>query len=340
MIWLVVPTAWEGLPGAGQWKDLHGIRLVLTRLGNEWREFRFHEDNISELIARIGSANDTVIWYYTFWPEAMEELRRCCPQVKIVLRTVNAEARQHWTRAEKQWWRLRGLPRDIYGFLRLLSRDRRCCRVADVLAGISPWDDRHYWARLAGTTPLVAAPYFCPWPALRPDVTLQPWTQRKTDALCLAGTRDPIGRGHVAGFMALARQPAWAGRGMAASAGLLDAPPDDWPGNITALGRVAEPWPLFGASKALAVLSPLGSGCKTTVTDALAAGCYALVHPRQHDRLPPNERELAILLEPASAVDAARALAAITQPPPYAAGEIQQAQFDRAVNAWREVLAS
>jgi hypothetical protein len=56
--------------------------------------------------------------------------------------------------------------------------------------------------------------------------------------------------------------------------------------------------------------------------------------------LPPNERELAILLEPASAVDAARALAAITQPPAYAAGEIQQAQFNRAVNAWREVLAS
>lgn len=340
MIWLVVPTAWEGLPGAGQWKDLQGIRLVLTQLGNEWREFRFHDDNVSELIARIGSANDTVIWYYTFWPEAMEELKRCCPGVRIVLRTVNAEALQHWTRAEKDWRRWRGLPRDIYGFLRLLSRDRRCCRVADVLAGISPWDDRHYWTRVARGIPLISAPYFCPWPALRPNVTLPPWAQRETDALCLAGTRDPIGRGHIAGFMALARQSGWSGRSLAASAGLLDAPPDEWPGNVTPLGRVAEPWPLLGAAKAVAVLSPLGSGCKTTITDALAAGCHVFVHPRQHERLPPDERELAIPVEPTSAADAALALACVAQPPPYAAGEIQQAQFDHAVTAWQEVLAS
>ena len=98
MIWLVVPTAWEGLPGAGQWKDLHGIRLVLTRLGNEWREFRFHEDNISELIARIGSANDTVIWYYTFGRKPWRTAALLSTGENRL--TVNAEARQHWTRAE------------------------------------------------------------------------------------------------------------------------------------------------------------------------------------------------------------------------------------------------
>lgn len=340
MIWLVVPTAWEGAPGAGQWKDLQGIRLVLARLATEWREFRFDGENIGELADLIGSADATAIWYYSFWPEAMEELKRRCPQVRIVLRTVNAEALQHWTRAQKDWRKWRGLPRDIYGFLRLLMRDRRCCRVADVLAGISPWDDRHYWARLARRIRQVSAPYFCPWPALQPDVPLQPWAQRDTDALCLAGTRDSIGRGHVAGFMALARQPAWAGRRMTASAGLLAAPPDDWPAQVTALGRVAEPWPLLGAAKAVAVLSPLGSGCKTTVTDGLAAGCHVLVHSRQHERLPPHERELAIPIDPASATDAARALVCVAQPPPDEAGEIQQAQFERAVTAWREVLAS
>ena len=80
MIWLVVPTTWEGRPGAGQWKDLQGIRLVLARLGAAWKEFRFDGGNVGELAAQIGSAADVAIWYYTFWPEAMEELKRRCPQ--------------------------------------------------------------------------------------------------------------------------------------------------------------------------------------------------------------------------------------------------------------------
>ena len=338
MIWLVVPTTWEGRPGAGQWKDLQGIRLVLARLGAAWKEFRFDGGNVGELAAQIGSAADVAIWYYTFWPEAMEELKRRCPQARIVLRTVNAEAFQHWTRARKDWRRLRGLPRDVYGFFRLLGRDRRCCRAADALAGISPWDDDHYWTRWAGAARRHSAPYFCPWPVLRPDVCPRPWAQREFDVVCLAGTRDAIGCGHVAGFAALARRPEWAGRRLAASAGLLDAPPDAWPGNVERLGRVAEPWEWLCNAKAVAVLSPLGYGSKTTATDALAAGCHVLVHPRQHARLPSAERALAMPVDPASADDVRRAVACLAQPPASAAAAVQREQMDRALADWKRVL--
>ncbi len=168
MIWLVVPETREGERGAGQWKDLQGIRLALDGLGVEWREFRFDDHNLQALIAQIGDLKATVIWYYTFWPEQMEELKARCPRVRMVLRTVNAEALQHWTRAGKNWRKLRGLPRDVYGFLRLLGRDRRCCRAADVLAGISPWDNAHYWSRLAGRNKAQFVPYASPWSALLP----------------------------------------------------------------------------------------------------------------------------------------------------------------------------
>ena len=57
MIWLVVPGAREGAPGAGQWKDLQGIRIVLGQLGTEWSEFRFDERNLDSLIAQIGTSN-------------------------------------------------------------------------------------------------------------------------------------------------------------------------------------------------------------------------------------------------------------------------------------------
>ena len=56
MIWLVIPGAREGAQGAGQWKDLQGIRIVLGQLAAEWREFRFDERNLDALIAPIGDS--------------------------------------------------------------------------------------------------------------------------------------------------------------------------------------------------------------------------------------------------------------------------------------------
>jgi len=340
MIRLLIPDGYEGRRGAGQWKDLQGIRIVLDQVGGEWRKFRFDGGNVGELAAQIGTAAEVVIWYYSFWPEAMEELKRCCPRVRVVLRAVNAEALQHWIRAPKNWRRPRGLTRDVYGVARLMWRDRRCARAADLLAGISAWDNAHYWQRLAGRDKVCLVPYFCPWPTLMPAVRPLPWEQRETDLLCLAGTRDPIGRGHVAGFVALARRPEWSGRRLAASAGLLEAPPDDWPQHVERLGRMDEPWTRLCGARAAAVLSPLGCGAKTTVTDALAAGCHVLVHPRQHGRLPPAERALAIPVDPTSADGVRRAVACLAQPPAHHAADLQREQMERALAEWKRGLES
>jgi hypothetical protein len=338
MNWLVVPSRYEGLPGAGQWKDLHGLRLALDRLGIDWGEFRFDGANIGELADRIGDADDTAIWYYTFWPEAMAELRHRCPRVRMALRTVNAEAFQHWLRARKDWTRIRGLPRDVYGFCRLLWRDRRCARMADALAGISPWDDARYWRRLAGHRKVFPAPYLCPWPVLWPAVRPRPWTEREDRIVCLAGARDAIGHGHLAEFAALARRPEWTGWGFAASQGLIGDSHDDLPGNVERLGRLDEPWSLLCRVKAVAVLSPVGYGFKTTITDALAAGCHVLVHPRQHERLAPEDRCRTRSCDPVTA-DISALAAALSSPPELTAAGAQAEQLERTIGAWRQVLA-
>lgn len=338
MIWLVIPGARGGARGAGQWKDLQGIRIVLGPLGVEWREFRFDERNLDALIAQVGATESTVIWYYTFWPEAMEELRRRCPRVRIVLRTVNAEAFQHWTRAGKDWRRLRGLPRDVYGWLRLLWRDRRCCRAADALAGISSWDDAHYWTRLAGGAKVKPVPYVCPWPVLLPEVKPLPWAARDNAIVCLAGTRDSIGQGHVAGFAALAKRPELSGWHFASSAGFMDASGDVLPTRVERLGRIEEPWALLCKVKAVAVLSPFGYGYKTTVADALAAGCHVLVHPRQHARLTPEEQPLCIPIDPDSESDVRRVAGTLSRSP-LDAGTAQRDQWERGSRTWKEILS-
>ena len=338
MIWLVIPGAREGAQGAGQWKDLQGIRIVLGQLAAEWREFRFDERNLGELIAQIGDSESTVIWYYTFWPEAMEELKRRCPRVRIVLRTVNAEAFQHWTRAGKDWRRLRGLPRDVYGCLRLLWRDRRCCRAADALAGISAWDDAHYWARLAGRSKVETVPYACPWPALLPDVRPASWSAREHAIVCLAGTRDPIGRSHVAGFTALARRPELSGWRFASSDGFMDASGDALPAHVERLGRIGEPWDQLCKVQAVAVLSPLGYGYKTTVADALAAGCQVLVHPRQYVRLSCEEQTRILAVDPDSEADVCRLADALSRPPAGDTADETRLQQERSGSAWKKIL--
>ena len=338
MIWLVIPGAREGERGAGQWKDLQGIRLVLSALGADWREFRFDETNVGELAERIGGTEATVVWYYTFWPEAMAELKRRCPRARIVLRTVNAEALQHWTRAKKDWRKWRGLPRDVYGFVRLLARDRRCARAAAALAGISPWDDDRYWSRLVGRDKVRHVPYVSPWPRLQAETKPLPWERREDAVLCLAGTRDAIGRAHVAGFAALAGWPEWSGWRFQLSAGFGDDSRDELPAVVERLGRIENPWERLCRVKAVALLSPLGYGYKTTVADALAAGAHVLIHPRQWARLAPAERALCLPVDPAAAADVGRAAEALARLPAWAALDLQDEQMKRGAEAWKQVL--
>jgi hypothetical protein len=337
VIHLVVPVSREGPRGAGQWKDLQGIRLVLDRLGG-FREFGFDGRNIGDLAGQIGDATDAVVWYYSFWPEPMEALRRRCPRARIVLRTVNAEALQHWTRARKDWRRLRGLPRDLYGCVRLLLRDRRSARTADALAGISPWDDQRYWVRLAGHRKATTVPYLCPWPELLPGIRPRPWGQREDLILCLPGSRDAIGHGHLEAFARLAARPELVTWRFAASAGFADPADDRLPESVERLGHLDEPWEWLCRVKAVAVLSPHGHGCKTTVADALAAGCHVLMHPRQHARLSPGEQAVVLPVDTGSDDGIGRLADRLADVPAIDAAKQQQAQWDHSLAAWSKVL--
>jgi hypothetical protein len=62
--------------------------------------------------------------------------------------------------------------------------------------------------------------------------------------------------------------------------------PDDLSLRVRRLESLEEPWDLLCSVRALAVLTPLGFGFKTTIADALDAGCHVLVHPRLAARLP------------------------------------------------------
>jgi hypothetical protein len=63
---------------------------------------------------------------------------------------------------------------------------------------------------------------------------------------------------------------------------------------VERMKELDQPWDLLCSVRALAVLTPLGFGTKTTIIDALAAGCHVLVHPVLANRLPDYLRSACI----------------------------------------------
>ena len=288
---------------AGQWKDIQSFNALLDKLDCAliYQESEFEDPAALCRYCRESGATHIII-YYSFWPELLRKLRKSLPGVKIFVRTVNAEAFQHWQRAEIDFIPSRKNIRSIYGAIRLGWRDRLCRKYADGLLGISAWDNRHYWSRLPGSAGIYNVPYVCPWPSLRSHVAPGKWLERENSIVCLAGGRDPIGRSMLTGFGRLAdhlsgsrSSPPWR---FLLSPGLLDTDVRDSLRNVVHMDSLAEPWDLLCGVKCLAVLTELGFGAKTTVVDGLAAGCNVLVHPKIAARLAPNIREKCIVLDP------------------------------------------
>lgn len=81
------------------------------------------------------------------------------------------------------------------------------------------------------------------------------------------------------------------------------------------LGQVEEPWDLLCSVRALALLTPFGYGFKTTIADALAAGCHVLVHKKLLARLPVQVASHCIGIDPWNSLEVIEAFALLSAPP-------------------------
>lgn len=306
---------------AGQWKDIESFNEILASLDNQFYCLEFDHSEIKQLAERCRDVKASdIILYYSFLPEVLMELRTALPEARLFVRTVNAEACQHWQRAEINLTPNYSNLRAIYGAARLAWRDSQCKQIAHGLLGISRWDNQTYWDRLPGRARVYEVPYLCPWPALRPHVKPLCWDERKDAIVCLAGGRDAIGRTMLEGFNALADQ---LGNGEAfhdwefsLSPGILNTERQlKLSSYVRRMQSLEEPWDLLCSVRALAVLTPLGFGCKTTVVDALVAGCHVLVHPKLAVRLPSEIAAHCIVFDPEENTDAFTIRRLLTQEP-------------------------
>ena len=298
------PEFVERLYGAGHWKAVRAVRLLLDDLGGNYRVETFDGDTFAAPASLSTEVSDVII-EYTRWPQRVQALSAIAPNARLHARAHNAEALQHFVRSSRGWRPTRGVARTLYGTARLLWQDALCRRRCDSILGISAWDNRHYWNWFPGGATVVDVPYFSPWPSLLPDVKPLPWDTRDKRVLCLAGASDTIGRAARNGFATLARRFAaddrlrhWQFEMSAGSHSALEMAAPDGP--VRVLNHIENPWALLCRTACVAVLTPLGYGFKTTILDALAAGCHTIVHPQLLPKLPEPVRRACIGVDPAT----------------------------------------
>ena len=287
--------------GAGNWKDIKSFNNLLSDTEVIVNTFAFDNSDVNSQKAilkdKINELKpEIVIGHYSLWIDLFSWIRFIHPSAKLFVRTHNAEAFQHWHRSNITFSLSYHNIRNIYGSLRLLLQDQKCRYFADHLLGISEWDNQHYWNFLPGSSKVHYCPYHSPWPKLRPHVQPAPWSDRQNKVVCLAGGRDPIGISQVKNFVQFARyvkaqtlSTKWGfelSPGVYRSDQALDLEP------VQLMLDLNEPWDLLCNIKVLAILTPLGFGTKTTIIDALAAGCHVLVEKKLAQRLPNNVKIL------------------------------------------------
>lgn len=302
--------------GAGNWKDVASRRLLWGELRRTSSVVYFDEKHPESLLDLLPPDAEHVLLEYSWWPQLLRRLARERPGLRLHVRTHNAEALQHWVRAERVPGSLYSTLRRLYGATRLLLRDVACRRSCDTLLGISEWDDHFYWSRLPGRARLVAFPYYCPWPWLQPETAAREYGARRAVVASLPGANDRLGRSVTQGLEQLSERLAWPPGDSpwrcVLSTGLLEGRRTDGRCSVEV---VESPWAFLCDVRVLAVLGDLGYGLKTTIVDGIAAGCHVLVTRRLSARLPKLLRAHCIVVDPMDSASVAGAAAAVARPP-------------------------
>jgi hypothetical protein len=292
--------ALQGWYGAGYWKDFEGRRLLCEELGIQFIRTWFDPADLNAAAEMVLPETTDVILEYSVYPQLLPKLRRSRSDLRLHIRAHNAEALQHLHRLPISIWPSRENARRVYGAIRLALQDRQSAKAADSVLGISRFDQSHYWSRLAGKSRLIDVPYFSPWADLRPQRSPLDWAQKKNQVICMPGGWDRLSQQQRTNFVALAETALASNLSGKPEFLLTDytregMPPSD---AVRILGSIEEPWDLLCESRALAVLTDLGYGMKTTVVDAIAAGCVVFVLPGLLVRLPENVRACCVPLDP------------------------------------------
>lgn len=276
--------------GCGNWKAVEATKILLASISVHTMLNEFDPSHPCGVVNEVKDPIQHCFIEYSLWPELVRALKQKYPFCRVHVRTHNAEAFQHWHRSNGKWPGSMLRPKLIYGCARLLYRDGLCRVYADSLLGINAWENRNYWRWLPGKAKIYEVPYFSPWPYLRSEIKPKPWLEREPILLALPGGSSPYGLSMIEGLAKLATM---LGKINERTYKAVFTFKREWYSsaspeydNLQRIDDCKEPWDLLCNIRVAVVLGLLGFGTKTTVYDAIAAGCRVILHPVLAKRLP------------------------------------------------------
>ncbi len=268
----------------GCYKDVLGRVQWFERMGFDYRALRIEKDDPAEVMASLRTAVPShVLIEYTHFPRIASAIRSAFPTVCLVVRAHNIEPLQHYD--NHGWWPRKGPPWLLYGMARLLTHDIQVKRCADFILSINDWENRVYWNRLPGRAVISWLPYACPQGVI-PASTMD-FASRRMIACLPTSQKNRKSWDLVMRFQKVAGEMKRRGcPDEFVITGCLDGWNIPECCEVTRIGFVDDLSAFLGTCKAVAMLSPLGYGFKTTMADAFAAGAHVLAHPSLVRRSP------------------------------------------------------
>lgn len=293
MILHIAPGHVDVRPGQGSHKDVAARRAFLAADGLDYSYVNVSGDEPSQLADTLGRCTPShVLIEYSYFPRIAKEIRRRCPDAFIAVRAHNIEPLQEWTLTEPRT--LLEHLRSVYAFFRLLIADARVARIADHVFVISPVEAHRYWRWLGIGARVSWLPYIPP-AALRQSAR----GGSRNVIACLPGglesrrTRDLVNR--FTAFAQAAKDAGWSERFV------ITGELAGWDVKLNAAvelaGYVDDLTSFYKDVKAVAVLSPVGYGFKTTIADAVWNGAMVLVHPTIGSTLPEELTSQFVMLD-------------------------------------------
>jgi hypothetical protein len=262
----------------GTYKDVISRVQWLQNRFSDYRQIAVREDDPAEVDAALadGAVLQGALVEYSYFPRMVKRLKQRVPNAVVAVRSINLEPLQHF---DNHGWRCkRGPLWLLYGMGRLLAHDLAVKRTADVVLSINQWENRVYWNRLPGRAKVAWLPYRCPDHML-PTQPL-PYGRRRVIACLPTSQKNRKSWDLVTRFQKLATAMKQHGSPdeFVLTGNLRDWNLPECPA-VEQLGFIEDLAGFTGTCKAVALLSPMGYGFKTTMADALAAGAQVLAHP-------------------------------------------------------------
>jgi len=325
----IVPGHVDVRPGQGSHKDVGGRKAFFLRTRLAYHYLNINGDVPAQL-DRVPAdfAPTHVLIEYSYFPRIARAVRKRYPGASLAVRAHNIEPLQHWTLAgpgERDF--LLPLLRCAYVTFRLWLADVRIAWLADRIFVIAPVEAPRYWRWLGGRARVSWLPYLPP-----ADLCDAGTRDQRQVVACLPGgtesvrTRDLVDR--FSAFAQAARSALWPEQfvvtGDVAGWQVKLGPA------VECTGYIGDLPAFYRGIAAVAVLSPLGFGFKTTIGDAVACGAAVLAHPKIWAELPDELKPHAIAVESLDAAALAKVHAAMRAIPAAAGAQAAlNARFER-----------